>query len=89
MKLIFCPECQDIQRLIPTTTRYCDCGRTWGKYNDDGMGATVGGMAIPLGIDNSSFLCALEMMKIDPNRGWGVGFHAFVIPPNSERISRE
>ena len=89
MKLIYCPECKDIQRLIPTITRYCDCGKSWGKYNEDGIGAIIGGKSIPLGIANGGFLCALEMNKIAPYREWGSYFTAFVIPMSSENIARE
>lgn len=89
MKLIYCPECQDIQRLIPTITRHCDCGKSWGKYNEDGIGAIISSVAIPLGIGNQSFQAALTMMEVNPWRTWGVEFNAFIIPMSSDHITRE
>jgi hypothetical protein len=54
MKLIFCPVCQDIVRLR-RKPRQCDCGKSWGGY-EDGLNAVYGGDAIPMGIDNHTFM---------------------------------
>ena len=76
MKLIFCPACQDIRKLA-YELRHCSCGEAWGYYRSDGLNAVIGGGAIPLGVDNSSFQDAL---KNRPDEGLGVRFEAFVIP---------
>lgn len=76
MKLIFCPHCHDIRKLARLLTT-CQCGRSWGQYLEDELHAVYGGVAAPLGIDNSSFVDAL---KNQPEDGLGQRFEAFVIP---------
>lgn len=55
MKLLFCPNCGDVVRLIPTRWRRCVCRQSGGQYNADGMTATAGGKAHVLGIGNFFF----------------------------------
>ena len=55
MKLLFCPACYDVIRLIPKRWRLCDCKQSGGQYNEDGMTATLGGLAKVLGIANPFF----------------------------------
>jgi hypothetical protein len=75
MKLIYCSLCHDIIRLRRQVTT-CKCGLSHGTYLND-LNAVYSGDAIPLGIDNSSFIDAL---KNQPKKGQGVRFEAFVIP---------
>ncbi len=60
MKLLFCPDCQDVRKLAkePEITT-CDCGSSWGFYKDDGHNAVIGaGLAI--GLDNNSVAFAIK-----------------------------
>lgn len=84
MKLIYCLACEDIVRLT-SRTRKCRCKLSWGRYLD-GMHATVGGKAIPLGIDNLSFHYAVVRQPLD---GIGVLFTAFVIPKHCDHITSD
>ncbi len=77
MKLIFCPVCHDIVKLLLEMDRSCQCACSWGHYKGDGLNATYGGMAIPLGIANSTFVKAVQNR---PESGEGERFEAFVIP---------
>jgi hypothetical protein len=74
MKLIFCPKCQDVKKLQDEKTT-CKCGQSWGRYLDD-VNAEIGGNAVLLGIDNSSFAHAL---KYRVKKFCGVRFIGFVI----------
>jgi len=76
IKLIYCPHCQDIRKLTHLLTT-CQCGRSYGQYHSDELNAYYGGIAVPLGIANSSFVDAL---KNQPPEGMGKRFEAFVIP---------
>ncbi|MBU6430513.1 MAG: hypothetical protein KGR26_15960, partial [Cyanobacteria bacterium REEB65] len=53
MKLLFCPSCHDIRKLISEPTA-CFCGKSSGHYTDE-RNAVYSGDAVPLGIDNRSF----------------------------------
>lgn len=85
MKLIFCPECQDVVKL-DYNGRYCKCRASFGAYEDDGLNAKIGGLAIPLGIHNGSLASAL---KRRPHHGLGERFEAFVIPSNCPTIEEQ
>ncbi len=52
MKLIYCPECNDVKRVWQLRVRYCACGKSWGYYLDDDLTAEMGGCAVPLAIAN-------------------------------------
>jgi hypothetical protein len=84
VKLIYCPYCTDVVKL-QRTLRRCDCGASWGLYHADGLHATVGGDAVPLGIDNADLLYQIQ-------RYWagsiGLDLSAFVIPQSSDRVIR-
>lgn len=74
MKLIYCPKCDDVRKIHSRATR-CKCQKSWGRYLPDGLHATYGGKAIPLGFDNPSFLEAIKQQ-----RGYTSSrFRAFVI----------
>lgn len=55
MKLIYCPICGDVARLIPSKWRQCECGLSGGQYNADLMTATIGGSARVFGVGNPFF----------------------------------
>ena len=38
----------------------CICGKSWGYMEEDGHKAVIGGLAVPLGIDDEVFTDALE-----------------------------
>lgn len=81
MKLIFCPDCHDVFKLIPNKVRHCDCGKCKGKLVDK-INA-VYNEGIPLGFYNPSLgmACANQ-----PIAGWGRRFEAFVIPKNADTL---
>ena len=77
MKLVACKECQDVFKL-DYEKRRCKCGKTWGKYKEDGLNAVYGGWpAVPLGFANESLR---EAVLAQPTEGLGRRFEAFVIP---------
>lgn len=78
MKLIFCPECQDVVRLF-LETRTCKCGKAGGKYLDQ-HNAVYWGHAIPIGMSNLGLLTAINHSR---DYGDGLPFGAFVCSPNS------
>lgn len=84
MKLLFCPKCQDIFSLKQDKC-FCSCKASAGHY-DDKINTTYYGDAIPIGINNSSFVNALSV-EVDNKIDWGVGFEAFVIPETSNHIT--
>jgi hypothetical protein len=84
MKLIFCPNCEDVVRLfISTKPRKCKCKKSWGHYTDS-INAVIGGIAIPMGFANSSLV---EALINRPEFGWGSKFEAFIIPNHSNHIN--
>lgn len=83
MKLIFCPACNDMVKLLHET-RQCRCGESWGRYIDD-QRAQIGGKAVAVGICNHRFLAAL---KGRPLRGANVSLDAWVFPMQHKRIKR-
>ena len=76
MKLIYCLHCEDVRKLTRKLTT-CRCGRSYGKYAEDGLNAVYGGQAVPVGLTNESFMDALANQ---PESGLGKCFVAFVIP---------
>lgn len=84
MKLLLCPSCQDVRKLLKSRTT-CQCGSSWGQYTD-GLNATIGGKAIPLGFANSTLVTALRNR---PESGDGSRFTAFVIPKCVPTIREE
>lgn len=85
MKLIYCPECCDIVRLM-SNWRRCQCGAARGAYRIDGLHVDIEGTAIPLGIDSYSFR---QAMRNRPERGPGELFTAFVIPKECATVHKE
>jgi len=76
MKLLFCPDCQDVFKLAKIL-RSCECGKCSGKYINNLDAIYNNG--IPLGFNNQSLgmACAAQ-----PVAGWGKRFEAFVIARN-------
>ena len=58
MKLINCPECNDVIALNEHHVRSCYCGKTAGKYCDDEITAVITENAYVVGIDNNGFRLA-------------------------------
>ena len=81
MKLIYCPECKSITSLS-RVPKFCDCKLSGGWYRDN-LNAEIWGNAIPLGINNTSFLSALQHR---PKEGLGKAFTAFVIPKKCSTV---
>jgi len=84
MKLIYCPYCHDIVKLIVSRKRLCLCRKSYGAYCSDGLKAKIGGLAIPLGIANQSFEHALKDRSETGNVSQ---FTAFVIEKHCENIA--
>ena len=80
MKLIYCPECDDVITIAHEKT-LCGCGASWGWFTGaflNGSQAEFGGEAIPLGFDNVGFERAL--MRSRKTKGkQSEPFIAFVI----------
>ena len=83
MKLIYCKSCHDIFRLW-FEKRTCKCGKSGGWYLS-GLNAEIWGDALPLGIDNYSFLAA-TMNQPKEDAGKGATFEAFVIPAKCKTV---
>lgn len=75
MKLLLCPECNDIIRLIKVP-RKCRCGKTSGAYIGN-IKAYYTGKGVPIGISNESLSYAVRHWPI---YGDSELFRAFVIP---------
>jgi len=87
MKLLYCPNCNDVFNLVVKKWKMCGCGRSGGRYVDNLQAVYSGG--IPLGFDNHDFLRALDAQ---PKMGLGRLFEAFVIPaecPTMEKIDTD
>jgi len=81
MKLIFCPQCLDVRKVYKEKT-YCLCGISWAQYWGNGIDISIGGKAIPIGIQNKSFVAALtkrESVKYETN----CEFISFVFTDNA------
>ena len=85
MKLIFCSKCGDIFNLKPKEKR-CSCGLSGGRYKNSTFAIYWGHYAIPLGLINESLSRAIEMQ---PRKGEGKRFDAFVIPIQSPTFERK
>jgi hypothetical protein len=59
MKLIYCRDCGDVVRL-QRFVRMCLCGKTAGRYLEDGIHAVISEDAVPIGIDNNSLRMAVQ-----------------------------
>jgi len=82
MKLIFCPDCQDIRKIGHNNT-YCACGASYGRYLDD-INAEYGGLALPFGMSNPSLYRAFRMYEEGKVKTVSVMVEAFLIPEDCE-----
>jgi hypothetical protein len=82
MKLIFCPDCQDVFKLTKKV-KSCECGKCKGKYinNID----AIYNDGIPLGFNNTTLGMAIANQ---PVAGWGKRFEAFVIARNVKTLTK-
>ncbi len=78
MKLILCPRCNDIVRLIDSK-RSCKCGASYGYYKDK-RNAVINPVAIPIGIDNKSLAFAVRRRPLVDYELNEIKIDAFVIP---------
>lgn len=85
MKLLVCLECHDVFNLREDRTKACSCGKSSGKYRQDGLHADYQGPCLPLGFANGSFVHALQNQ---PESGWGKEFTAFVIQKKCDTFLR-
>lgn len=70
MKLFLCSSCYDIQALTEYEWRSCKCGRSGGRYDEDGDRATVAGDAVLYGVSNILFRAGkAEAWKYDESNG--------------------
>lgn len=84
MKLIYCTQCHDIRKLHRNSI-VCACGRSGGFYTDE-LKAVITGFAVPLGVNNRTFVKALADR---PEEGMGERFEAFVIPKKCPTIKEK
>jgi hypothetical protein len=83
MKLLFCKNCYDLQKL-DLKTNYCKCGDSSGKYCDDGDFCQISGdYAIVVGIDNNSFRKA-----VINDSGLEMGFMSWVFANDYYKIKK-
>lgn len=81
MKLLLCPECDDLFNLH-FEIRTCRCGKSSGRYIND-VNAEYRGKAIPIGFANSSLGSAIRRYKVDAGNH---EFVAFTIPASAKSI---
>ena len=77
MKLIYCPECLDVTKLKMLKLRSCACGKSWGYYLEDDLTAEIGGLAVPIAIENDELR---EAVLRRPKAGRGAPLEARVLP---------
>lgn len=77
MKLIYCPECLDVKKVRMLKLRRCRCGKSWGYYLDDDLTAVVGGLAVPLAVENDKLR---EAVARRPESGRGSQCRLRVLP---------
>jgi hypothetical protein len=69
MKLLFCPDCDDVVRLRGRTFRQCACGAARGRYVDDETVEVEGVRVEVLGIDGHGIRAALSLVDTHDRRG--------------------
>lgn len=78
MKFVHCKKCQDIVKLWEEG-RYCRCGSCGGRYVDRINAVFWGDGAVPLGLDNNSFVQALRSVAGHRTILGSIGYNSFVI----------
>ncbi len=69
MKLLFCPECWDVQKLVKEE-RVCQCGKVRGRAITS-VDVEINGDSIVLGLDNHGLMANWQRYKeypYPPNR---------------------
>lgn len=90
MKLVYCPMCQDLYKMpVATKSKSCMCGLSWGRYLKDKKHAVIGGFAIPVGIDNKSFVKAIKKRHELLYFSIPHPFEAFLIPKICTTVKNE
>ena len=84
MKLIICPECQDVVKLTQES-RSCSCGACYGRYYDN-KNCQVSENAVVIGFSNPGLLNAVQCYAHDSRQSHE--FKAFVLPSPCSSISR-
>lgn len=84
MKLVYCPECLDVKKVRKLKVRYCACGKSWGYYLEDDLTAEIGGLAVPLAIENDELREAVARRS---KTGTGSEFPARVLPERYETLT--
>lgn len=80
MILIFCPHCQEARSLSSKELRSCSCGKSQGRYTEDGTKCQISEAAIPLGIANDTLRRGMENR---PQEGLGFRLDSLVLPYTS------
>ena len=94
MKLLFCRNCRDVQKLAFTAV-VCSCGSSHGRYLPDGRCAEIEGVdAEVIGLDSFLLARALELFSIDAERHgayaeFGPPLSAWLFPHGYSRIQRK
>lgn len=90
MKLLYCPECNDMFNLS-LKEKKCSCGKVKGKYTDSLNAVFSGG--IPFCIHNQDFVEAVKGQSYNDvhatNVKYGVRFQAWICPKNSDTYKEE
>ncbi len=96
MKLLFCPQCQDVRKLRKLIVTRCQCGAVAGFYKGDGLHAVVSTEAMVVGLDNrslaraymqtSGFLRDVGIVPVDDEGD--LRLEAWAISLDSPRIER-
>jgi hypothetical protein len=64
MKLMYCAHCGDIVRLF-AEKRFCKCGKSWGRYLEDGATTVQTWPGLSLGIANPDFAAGRKAFGAD------------------------
>lgn len=62
MKLMFCPGCSDVFKLVRYESRHCLCGKVKGKLIDNRV-AVINGEGISMMLDNMDLLKAMKKLE--------------------------
>lgn len=60
MKLMCCVKCRSLVSLGNDKLTYCECGECVGGYHTNGITGIVNRLAVVVGIDNNSFINAMN-----------------------------
>lgn len=61
MKLLFCPKCGDVKKLVSPNT-YCECGESAVFLDYDGLHATVTGKGEIICLNNQDVMAGFHAM---------------------------